>query len=177
MLQPVIAQEQAVSNMTQHLRNWIARWMNKGKQLQSVELVYLPYVIYPYELETKSIGEKINGFVGIETYDKHAVILPINQKTEKWNSSLPALPAGEAADSELAYEAVYKEAFLKEKRRQSIRLQIGDPFLLYVPYWIGYLTGREKDILVVDGLSGNIDIKLKDPVIEAFLKEAEQLHA
>lgn len=172
-LKPEVAQAAAVETMHEHIANWISKWFNGKKKLRSIEMVFLPYYIFPYQLQSRSLNETIDGLIGIETYESHSVILPVEQRLDELKAGVPVLPIGEEANPKLAYDAVYSEAFIKEKRRSSIRLEVGSPFLLYVPYWIGYLKGKETDMLVIDGLSGKIDIKLKDSVMKAFLKEAE----
>ena len=171
-LKSQVPQDKAVENMQGHLQNWISKWFDGKKKLLSIELVYLPYFIFPYQLQSRSIKESIQGLIGIETYEKHSVILPVDQETFELTPNISVLPIGEEIAEKLAYDAIYQEAFLKEKRRSSIQLDMGAPFLLYVPYWVGYLKGKETDILVVDGLSGNIDVKLKDSILKAFLTEA-----
>lgn len=174
-LKPQVPQDKAIENIQDHLQNWISKWFDGKNKLTSIELVYLPYSIFPYQLQSRSIKESIQGFIGIETYGKHSVILPVDQKTVELTPDISVLPIGEEIEEKLAYDAIYGEAFIKEKRRSSIQLEMGKPFLLYVPYWVGYLKGKETDILVVDGLSGNIDVKLKDSVMKAFLTEARLL--
>lgn len=171
-MKPVISQKKAAENMHGYLNVWIAKWLHRGKRLETIELVYLPYSIFPYKLQSNSTKGCIEGFVGIETYDRHSVILPVDQERTALDSALTALPAGSVIGKDTAYDVLYSEAFLKEKGRSKIQLEIKEPFCLYVPYWVGHLKGKERNILVVDGLSGKVDMKLNEPIIKAFLKEA-----
>ena len=173
-LKAEVQKEKAVQHIQEHLQNWLSKWLGGSKKLNTIELVYLPYFIFPYRLESKSLKDGIRGYIGIESYEKHSVILPVEQETFELDPNLTILPAGEEIDASFAYDVMYNEAFIKEKHRTrgTIRLQVDEPFLLYVPYWIGYLKGTKTEIMAVDGLSGNIDFKMKDPILKAFLKEA-----
>lgn len=174
-LKPEVEKEKAVQHIQEHLQNWLSKWLGGKKKLNTIELVYLPYFIFPYHLESKSLKDGIRGYIGIESYEKHSVILPVDQETFDLDPAIAILPSGEEIDASFAYDVMYNEAFTKEKHRTraTIRLQVDEPFLLYVPYWVGYLKGGKTEIMAVDGLSGNIDFKMKDPILKAFLKEAE----
>ncbi|WP_121613504.1 hypothetical protein [Mesobacillus foraminis] len=173
-LKPEIQVETAEKNMQTHLQTWLSKWFFYRKKLYSIELVYLPYYVFPYNLESNSLRGEIQGFVGVETYEKQAAILPAGQETfEADSTTLPLLPVGEEISAKHAYDLVYEEAFRKEKKRSSIKLQVNSPFLLYVPYYVGYLKGKETDILAADGLSGNLQYDVKDAILKAFLKESQ----
>ncbi|MBT2755630.1 hypothetical protein J7E71_06605 [Mesobacillus foraminis] len=173
-LKPEVPVEKAKKNIQTHLQTWLSKCFFYRKKLYSIELVYLPYFVFPYTLESKSLRGEIQGFVGIETYEKQAAILPAGQETfEADSTTLPLLPVGEEIKEKHAYNLVYQEAFKKEKKRSSIKLQVNSPFLLYVPYYVGYLKGKETDIMAADGLSGNLQYDMKDAILKAFLKESQ----
>lgn len=178
-LKPEVQKEKAVKHIQEHLQNWLSKWLGGGRKLDSIEMVYLPYFIFPYQLESKSLKGGIRGYIGIESYEKQSVILPIEQELSGLDPHLQVLPVGEEIESGFAYDIMYNEAFIKEKHRTrgSIQLQIESPFLLYVPYWVGYLKGSQTEIMAVDGLSGNVDFKMKDAILKAFLKKAELVKA
>jgi solute:Na+ symporter, SSS family len=61
--------------------------------------------------------------------------------------------------------AIYWEAFQKEKKRKSIDITFNSSFVIYLPFWIGYLTGKKVEVLPVDAITGKVDLKLKDAFI------------
>ena len=69
-------------------------------------------------------------------------------------------------DKEAAKETIYWEVFQKERKRKSIDITFNSAFVIYLPFWIGYLKGDKVGILPVDAITGKVDLKLK----EAFLK-------
>lgn len=171
LLESVVSKEEAVRALNGHLDNWLAKFIYKKKRLKSIEKVYLPYFCFPYRLDSRSLNGEIVGRIAIETYEGISAILPVNHPLLEIEEHLTFLPFKQLISKEQAYEAVYWDLFQKEKDRKTISLKIEEPFLIYVPYWIGYLQGKEYDILPLDAVTGQIDLKMKPSLLHAFLQE------
>lgn len=174
LLETVISKEEAVKALSGHLENWLAKFIYKQKRLKSIERVYLPYFCFPYHLDSRSLNGEIEGRIAIETYERISAILPVNHPLLEIDEHSALLPFKKWISKEQAYDAVYWDLFHKEKDRKTISLVIEEPFLIYVPYWIGYLQGKEYDILPLDAVTGQVDLKIKPSLLQAFL-QAEQV--
>lgn len=60
---------------------------------------------------------------------------------------------------------------MKEKKKTQIDLDIGASCLIYVPYWLGYFTGKSLEVSVVDATTGRVDLPIKESILHAFASE------
>ncbi|MGP4082972.1 hypothetical protein ACTWQL_24160 [Pseudalkalibacillus sp. R45] len=169
-LEPAIEEKEATSAIKEHKSGLIMRLFEKEKkQLKSMELSYLPFWCYSYELKSTAYKDKICGKVAIEAVTKTSAILPVEYPLQQVGDDMNLLPIVKEEDEEMARKALYWEAFRKEKKRKSIDIKLNPSFVLYLPFWIGYLSGDERiEILPVDAITRKIDLKLKDAFLEIF---------
>ncbi|GEK58169.1 hypothetical protein CHL76_08420 [Marinococcus halophilus] len=176
VLNAALDQQEAVRNMKEHRQNFIEKWRRLFKKekskLISIEKLYLPFWCFKYEYSSKQLKSKIEGQVAIETYRHHTAILPDSTTFLDFEEGLPVLPVKGKPVPEAARNEIYWEAFGREKKRKDIKIDIIDTALLYVPYWVGYVSGQEWDIIIADATTGKIDLGLKDAMLEAIMASA-----
>ncbi|WP_082235349.1 hypothetical protein [Halobacillus massiliensis] len=167
-IKPEVTREEAVCRISEHMSNKLIKIIKRRQKLVSMELVYLPFWCYEYTLNTSSLKEEIRGKIAIETIAKTPAILPSSYPLEPLNEEVNKLAVIGQEDQEAARKAIYWEAFNKEKRKKSIDLTLHSSWILYMPYWIGYLEGKTYEILPVDGVSGRLDFTVKDAFLKIF---------
>ncbi|ANU17128.1 hypothetical protein BBI11_08895 [Planococcus maritimus] len=176
MVQATISKEQAASHVYRHRKNFIMRWSQLFAEPEvpvSMELLYLPYWCYDYQYQSAEINKKISGKVAVETWKQHTAILPDNAQVLPLADGFSLLKASGSPDPEYARKQLYWEAFGREKKRKSIQIEITDTNLLYAPYWIVYVEGKQVDIVVVDAMTGKIDLGMKEAVMHAIMASRE----
>ncbi|MGY3718251.1 hypothetical protein ACWE42_22305 [Sutcliffiella cohnii] len=169
-----ISKEEAIQSTQTYQRNWITKLQSlfgDKKKLTSIELLYLPYWCFDYEYDSLQIKEPIKGKIAVETVKKLTAILPSNANIKPVKDGLALLPYTGIPDESIALEAMYWEAFTREKKRKNIRVIINESNILYVPYWVGYIEGEKIDIIAVDATSGKVDLGIKDSIITALLEK------
>ncbi|MGR3766387.1 hypothetical protein [Rossellomorea sp. NS-SX7] len=166
-LKEVIEKGEAVNAIREYESSFLVRILSKEKKhLSSMELAYLPFWCYEYELTSATLTDAIIGKVAIEPITKTSAILPVDYPLYPVETDMNLFPLCGEPDEEATKEAIYWEAFQKEKKRKSISITFNSSFVMYLPFWIGYLKGNNVGILPVDAITGKVDLKLKD----AFLK-------
>lgn len=156
-------------NLLKKQASGVIAWITGNKKnLKAVELVYLPYWCFEYQLMSKNIKKAVSGKIAIESYQETPAILPKDTKYFETVEGMELLPVGNDPNTERAYQLIYWDAFFHEKKKSKINIFIDEPFLLYVPYWIGYFEEDELDIAVVDATSGKIDMPMKSSIIKAL---------
>lgn len=175
-LKPGIEQGEAVKAIKAYQSNLIMKWQQlfkkNNKNLTSMEMLYLPYWCFDYHYQSKQMKDGIQGKVAVETYKHHTAILPDKTKFHEPVDHLSLLPVNGEPVPEVARQQIYWEAFGREKKRIDISIEITDTATLYVPYWIGYVQGKEVEIIVVDATNGKIDLGIKEAVLEAIMANA-----
>ncbi|MFB5662681.1 hypothetical protein [Alteribacillus sp. HJP-4] len=169
MIDPRISKSEALSTVQKQEGIW-GKLMKKKAPVTAVEQGWVPFWTHPYTLHTsRSI---IHGRIAIETYQGLSAILPedVTIRSEE-NIDGYQLPPGSGEDRGKAYEALYWEAFAKEKKRAHIHVDIEPGFLLYVPYWILYRGQEHVEITAVDALNGKIDPSMKDSILQSLAAE------
>ncbi|WP_173917585.1 hypothetical protein [Halobacillus sp. Marseille-Q1614] len=167
-IRPVIERKEAVKRINEHTSNKILKLFKGRQKLVSIEQIYLPYWCYDYTLKTPSLKDGIQGKVALETITKTPAILPSDYPLLPMDADVKTLPIIGDEDQEAAKKAIYWEAFRKEKRKKSIDLTLHSPWILYMPYWIGYLEAKGYEILPVDAVSGNLDLTIKESFLKIF---------
>jgi hypothetical protein len=170
-----VSKKQAVQAIQTYQNNWITKWQSlfgQKKKLTSIELVYLPYWCYDYEYTSLQMKEPIQGKVAVETGKQLTAILPSSAKLQLLDAkeTLPLLDYTGQPEQKVAEEAIYWEAFTREKKRKDIQVTITHTNLLYVPYWIGYVQGEKVEPTIVDATSGKVDLGIKDSIIMALIQ-------
>jgi hypothetical protein len=185
-LPSLISKKQAIQSIQSYQNNWITKWQSvfgSKKKLTSMEMVYLPYWCYDYEYTSLQMKEPICGKVAVETGKQLTAILPSTSGLEKVDLTAGGktlLDVSGDSEQKVAEEAIYWEAFTREKKRKDIQVTITDTNLLYVPYWLGYVkSGNQMELIIVDATSGKVDLGIKDAMIQALMagKEIETLLA
>ncbi|MFL8939263.1 hypothetical protein ACKA06_21100 [Rossellomorea oryzaecorticis] len=166
-LKEVVEKGEAIKAIQEYESSFLVRILAKEKkQLSSIELAYLPFWCYEYELTSATLKEAIRGKVAIEPITNTSAILPADYPLHPINKDMNLFPVIGEKDKETAKETIYWEVFQKERKRKSIDITFNSAFVIYLPFWIGYLKGDKVGILPVDAITGKVDLKLK----EAFLK-------
>jgi hypothetical protein len=158
----------AIKRIKEHTSNKFIQLLKHKQKLVSIEQIYLPYWCYDYTLKSSSLSDGIQGKIAIETVSKKPAILPSDYPLLPMNKDLNALPVFGEEDPEIARKTIYWEAFRKEKRKKSIDIEVHSPWILYMPYWVGYLEGKSFEILPIDGVTGNVDLAIKESFIKIF---------
>ncbi|WP_096437794.1 hypothetical protein [Alteribacter populi] len=167
---------EAIKAMQTHLGNYILkvkRAFTSKQQLNSIELVYLPYWCYRYRFTTAKVKKPIEGRVAIEPTHGLSAILPENVELHDVHEArmgTTLLNVSDDPQPDKAKETVYWEVFSKEKKRQNIKVDILKTSLIYVPYWVGYLENDKLDIVAVDGTNGKVDLGVKEAILNGFLR-------
>lgn len=163
-LQPVIEKEEAVQKMSGQIHTGLWKKLRKTKQLTSMEQVYIPFYCFDYKAVTHSLPDGLEGRMAIEPLSRMSAILPVDLPLEE--SSRGFWPVQGEVSKQEAREVLYWEMFSKEKRREKIQVEIVNRFVVYVPYWLGYIKdGKGYDVLALDGLNGKVDVPIKDTVL------------
>ena len=165
-IKPEIDENKAINAIHQHSSGVMMKLFGQKKaSLKSIELVYLPFWCYPYHLESASLNGGVEGKLAMEPITGISAILPAEYPLHPIEEGLNCLPLNEPENREAAHKAIYWEAFSKEKQRKSIDVEVHTPWILYMPYWVGYLKGKEYDILCVDAVTGKIDLPIKKAIL------------
>lgn len=179
-LPTVISKKQAVQSIQSYQNNWITKWqsvLGSKKKLTSMEMVYLPYWCYDYEYTSLQMREPIYGKVAVETGKQLTAILPSTaglQELDLPNGEMTLLHVSGNPEQQVAEEAIYWEAFTREKKRKDIQVTITETNILYVPYWLGYVkSGNQMELVIVDATSGKVDLGIKDAMIQALMAGKE----
>jgi hypothetical protein len=168
-IEPKIDREAAIKRMQEYTSSKLIKLWKRKQKLVSIELVYLPYWCYDYTLQSSSLKDGIHGKIAVESVSKTPAILPNDYPLLPLNKDVKGLPIIGEADPEIARKTIYWEAFRKEKRKKSIELELqSPPWLLFMPYWIGYVEGKAYEILPVDAVTGNLDLAIKDSFLKIF---------
>jgi hypothetical protein len=166
-LKEVVEKREAIKAIQEYKSSLLVRVLAKEKKdLSSMELAYLPFWCYEYELTSATLTDSIRGKIAIEPITQTSAILPVDYPLHPIETEMNLFPLCGEQNREAAKETIYWEAFQKEKKRKSIDITFNSSFVIYLPFWIGYLTGKKIEILPVDAITGKVDLKLKD----AFLK-------
>ena len=172
-LKETVDHREAVKTIQEHNSNLLVRFFDKKKRtLHSMELTYLPFWCHEYNLKSATLKDSIKGKIAIEPITKTPAILPTEYPLQLADEGMNLFPITAEENKDVAKEAIYWEAFQKEKRRKSIQIEFNSSFVLYMPFWIGYLKGETIQILPVDAITGKIDLKLKDAFLALFHQES-----
>ena len=160
-IEPTIDRQKALKAMKQYTSSLLLRIVENKKRIESSELVYLPFWMYEYHLKTTSLKEGITGRIAIESISEQAAILPVDYPLKK--GEVPGeMFAHCSPDPNKAKHALYWEAFGKEKKKKQINISLEEPSKLYLPYWVGYIKGNRREVYMVDGVTGKVDLPMKD---------------
>ncbi|MCG1023211.1 hypothetical protein [Sutcliffiella horikoshii] len=180
-LPSLISKKQALQSIQSYQNNWITKWqsvVSSKKKLTSMERVYLPYWCYDYEYTSLQMKEPICGKVAVETGKQLTAILPSTAALEEIDVSadeMTFLDVSGDPELKVAEDAIYWEAFTREKKRKDIQVTITETNLLFVPYWIGYVQGKSQiELIIVDATSGKVDLGIKDAMIQALMAGKEK---
>jgi hypothetical protein len=165
-LKEVVEKKEAIKAIQEYKSSFLVRILAKEKKdLSSIELAYLPFWCYEYELTSATLTDPIRGKIAIEPITHTSAILPVDYPLHPIEKEMNLFPIYGEQDREAAKQTIYWEAFQKEKKRKSIDITFNSSFVIYLPFWIGYLTGKKVEILPVDAITGKVDLKLKDAFI------------
>ncbi|MGG1687305.1 hypothetical protein [Pseudalkalibacillus sp. NRS-1564] len=160
-IEPTIDRQKALKAMKQYTSSLLLRIVENKKRIESSELVYLPFWMYEYHLKTTSLKEGITGRIAIESISEQAAILPVDYPLKE--GKVPGEMFTHCSpDPDKAKHALYWEAFGKEKKKKQINISLEEPSKLYLPYWVGYIKGNRREVYMVDGVTGKVDLPMKD---------------
>ncbi|MFD2923108.1 hypothetical protein [Halobacillus naozhouensis] len=166
-VKPELDKDEAVHSIMQHRSGLVMKLFDHNrKKLKSIELVYLPFWCYGYRLVSNTLKDGIKGKVAIEPITNQSAILPVEYPTYPIETVLNTFEVTKEKDPSAAHQVIYWEAFYKEKKREKIDVEINSAWILYMPYWIGYLQSDEIDILAVDAVTGKVDLSIKDALLQ-----------
>ena len=174
---PTLSKEQATARLCTPATSFPARLWSKPIQPTRVELIYLPYYFFQFEISqetgTQKVGIAIDAVIGANVFfvgDTLVRTAGCDGPTCDFLQSPPA--AREAAENE--YRWLLLEHGLRNKRKVSIA-ETSEAERVHYPFWVAYYKRRRSyDFKALDAVSGELQgIKMRKLFLAAFRQMAQ----
>jgi len=123
---------------------------------------------YPFRASRRGTARTWTGHLAIEPIKRITAVLSHGVRPEAVPESATLLPVAEPPPADEVQRVLFWEALARRRRDRPDSVTLDTPSVLYVPYWIGYLRGRNWDLCPVDATTGKIDLAIKDALVEAL---------